>query len=74
LGKPISETTYPVITTLFNSGIKGFYDFARESVAYTPIRSGYINKCDLCSEIRSVLVVKKFVGVSECNPKEFYLN
>lgn len=74
LGKPLSKDQYPVITTLFNSGIKGVYDLARKLVAYAPARSGYINKCDLCTEIRSVLVVENFVGVSECNPREFYLN
>lgn len=73
LDKPISEDTYPVITTLFTSGIKGFYDFTRKAVAYAPARSAYINKCDLCTEIRTVWVVKKMVGLSECNPREFYL-
>jgi len=73
LGKPLSEATYPVIATLFTSGVKGFYDLARKAVAYVPARSGYINKCDLCTEIRTVLVVKNVAGVSECNPKEFYL-
>jgi hypothetical protein len=73
LGKPISEDKYPVITTLFTSGIKGLYDLARKAVAYAPARSGYINKCDLCTEIRTVLVVKNFVGVCECQPIEFYL-
>jgi hypothetical protein len=72
LGKPLSKDNYPVITTLFNSGIKGFYDLARKLVAYAPTRSGYINKCDLCTEIRNVMVVKKIVGLSECNPIEFY--
>lgn len=73
LDKPLSKDKYPVITTLFNSGIKGIYDLARKAVAYVPARSGYINKCDLCTEIRTVLVVKNFVGLSECNPREFYL-
>jgi hypothetical protein len=72
LGKPLSKEQYPVITTLFTSGIKGMYDFARKAVAYAPARSGYINKCDLCTEIRTVLVVKNFVRLSECNPREFY--
>ncbi len=72
LGKPLSENKYPVITTLFTSGIKGIYDLARKAVAYAPARSGYINKCDLCTEIRTVMVVKKFAGLSEFNPREFY--
>jgi hypothetical protein len=64
---------YPVITTLFTSGIKGIYDLAHKAVAYTPARSGYINKCDLCTEIRTVMVDNNFGGVSEFNPREFYL-
>jgi hypothetical protein len=63
---------YPVITTLFTSGIKGIYDLAHKAVAYRPARPGYINKCDLCTEIRTVMVVKNVVGLSECNPREFY--
>jgi hypothetical protein len=73
LGKPLSENKYPVITTLFNSGIKGIYDLAHQAFEYAPARSGYINKCDLCTEIRTVMVDKKYGGVSEFNPKEFYL-
>ncbi len=72
LGKPLSENKYPVITTLFTSGIKGIYDFVRKAVAYAPARSGYINKCDLYTGIRTVMVVKNFAGLSEFNPREFY--
>ena len=73
LGKPLSENKYPVITTLFNSGIEGIYDLAHQAFAYAPIRSGYINKCDLCTEIRTVMVDNNYGGVSELNPKEFYI-
>ena len=73
LGKPLSENKYPVITTLFNSGIKGIYDLAHQAFEYAPARSGYINKCDLCTEIRTVMVNKNYGGLSEFNPKEFYL-
>jgi hypothetical protein len=73
LGKPLAENKYPVITTLFNSGIKGIYALAHQAFAYAPARSGYINKCDLCTEIRTVMVDNNFGGVSEFNPREFYL-
>ena len=52
---------------------KGIYDLAHQAFEYAPARSGYINKCDLCTEIRTVMVNKNFGGVTEFNPREFYL-
>jgi len=72
LGRPLSQNKYPVITTLVHSGIKGIYKFAQEEFGYSPVRSGYINKCDLCTEIRAFFVNNDFGGVSELRPKEFY--
>lgn len=74
LGKPLPEHRYPVITTLVNSGIKGVVELAQKEFAYSPARTGYINKCDLCTEIRTVFVKRNFEGFSELNPKGFYLN
>lgn len=72
LGRPLSEKRYPVITTLFRSGIKGIYKLAQKELAYSPSRTGYINKCDLCTEIRTVFINNDFGGSSELNPREFY--
>jgi len=72
LGRPLSENRYPVITTLFRSGIKGIYKLAQKELAYSPSRNGYINKCDLCTEIRTFFIKNDFGGSSELNPKEFY--
>ncbi len=72
LGQPLSEKGYPVITTLFKSGIKGLFDLARQNFEYTPARSKYVNKCDLCTEIRTVMVTKTIGGLSELGPREFY--
>jgi len=72
LGQPLSGKAYPVITTLFDSGIKGLFDFAHKEFAYTPARSKYVNKCDLCTEIRTVMVSKTLGGLSELGPREFY--
>ena len=74
LGKALSEHRYPVITTLANLGIKGIVRLARKEFAYSPARSGYINKCDLCTEIRTFLAKKDFEGFPDLNPKGFYLN
>ncbi|MDM8549184.1 radical SAM protein [Desulfobacterales bacterium HSG2] len=72
LGKPLSEKEYPVLTTLFHSGIKGILALAQENFGYAPAREGYINKCDLCSEIRAFFVEQGFGGESELNPGAFY--
>ena len=72
LGQDLSEQGYPVITTLFQSGIKGLFDLAHRNFEYRPARSKYINKCDLCTEIRSVMATRANGGRAELQPKEFY--
>ena len=72
LGRPLSENRYPVITTLCRSGIQGIYKLAQKELAYSPSRTGYINKCDLCTEIRAFFVKNDFGGSPELNPREFY--
>lgn len=74
LGKPLPEHRYPIITTLVNSGINGIAELAQTTFGYSPARSGYINKCDLCTEIRSFLVATNPEGFPELSPKGFYLN
>lgn len=72
LGKPLQENRYPIITTLVHSGIKGFYELAQKEFGYSPDRHGYINKCDLCTEIRTFIVLNNFGDFDELRPKEFY--
>jgi hypothetical protein len=72
LGRSLPAEQYPVITTLFRSGIKGIYELAQEEFGYAPVRSRYINKCDLCTEIRTFFVKNDYGGASEFNPREFY--
>ncbi len=74
LGKPLPEDRYPIITTLVNSGIKGLAEFAQNAFGFSPARSGYINKCDLCTEIRTFLVATNIEGFSELSPNAFYLH
>ncbi|MDH3827863.1 MAG: radical SAM protein [Desulfobacterales bacterium] len=72
LGKPLPVKKYPLLTTLFHEGIRGIFKMAQEKFSYTPAKESYINKCDLCLEIRACFVQNDFGGTAELNPKEFY--
>lgn len=72
LGKPLPPERYPILTTLFQSGISGLLEHTRSEFGFTSARAGYINKCDLCTEIRTFLVRHNFSNGSELSPKEFY--
>jgi hypothetical protein len=74
LGKPLSDETYPIITTLYRWGIRGLVKMAEDTVGYIPQKDLYINKCDLCTEVRTFLVQTDYSGSKELNPDEFYLN
>ena len=73
LGAPLSPKKYPVLTTLYESGIRGLFEMARNEVRFTPAKDGYLNKCDLCTEIRTRFVENGIGGKQELSPKEFYL-
>jgi hypothetical protein len=72
LGKPLNEGNYPLLSLLAGRGIGGFYRRARESHGFRPSRSAYLNKCDLCTEIRSHLVRRTAGGHTELRPLDFY--
>jgi hypothetical protein len=72
LGSSLPAEKYPLLTTLFHEGIRGIFKLARETFDYTPAKESYINKCDLCTEIRTYLVHNDFCGTADLNPKEFY--
>jgi hypothetical protein len=74
LSKPLPTEKYPVLTSLFHEGIGGIFKLAQDKFNYAPARELYINKCDLCTEIRMVFVQNDFGGSAELNPKEFYIN
>lgn len=73
LGAPLSAAKYPVSTVLFQKGIGGFFEFAKKNFAFTAKRNDYINKCDLCNEIRTHLVFNDYNDSNELEPKEFYV-
>ena len=72
LSRPITTEPYPVLSTLFAKGIRGLFEMARKTFDYTPAKKHYINKCDLCTEIRTLFVQHNFGGPFELHPKEFY--
>jgi organic radical activating enzyme len=72
LGHPLARERYPLLTTLFNTGVKGLLRAAQQYCGFTPLHDGYINKCDLCTEIRTFLARQNYNQSMELNPKEFY--
>jgi hypothetical protein len=72
LGRPLPEEKYPLLTRLFSKGIRGLYDMARAEAGFAAARTGYINKCDLCTEIRFFLTAKGYESSRELAPREFY--
>jgi hypothetical protein len=73
LGKPLSDETYPVLTTLGRHGIRGLVKMAAEACGFSPQKDLYINKCDLCTEVRTFMVQNGYRGSEELKPEEFYL-
>jgi hypothetical protein len=72
LGQPLSDETYPLLTTLCRHGIRGLVKMAQEGLGYIPQKDLYINKCDLCTEVRTYMVQNDYRGSKELKPKEFY--
>ena len=73
LGKPLSDEAYPIITTLCRHGIRRLVKMAEDTVGYIPQKDLYINKCDLCTEVRTFLVQNHYSDSKELKPEEFYL-
>ena len=72
LAKPLSAETYPILICLYRFGIRGLIKMAEDIAEFRPQKNLYINKCDLCTEVRSFLVQNDYLGSEELNPAEFY--
>lgn len=73
LGSPLDVNRYPLISILYNEGIKGLLRFARERHGFIPQRQ-YMSKCHLCLEIRTFLVNNTGDKYKELQPGQFYSN
>jgi len=72
LGQPLAVDQYPFLSILYHSGITGLFDHARDSFGFRPLQSAYVNKCDLCTQIRGFLVTECDVRSADLNPVAFY--
>jgi hypothetical protein len=73
LGMPLSQEKYPILMALYLEGIRGLVELAREQFEFSPQKNNYINKCDLCTEIRAHLIKNSYRQSNEIMPMEFYL-
>lgn len=72
LGRTLDSERYPILTTLAESGIVGFYEYAAALEEYLPRPDGYVNKCELCQDIRRHLSERGWFESTELSPPEFY--
>jgi hypothetical protein len=72
LGRALAEAKYPLLTRIGSKGIRGLYEMAIAEYGFVPAREGYIDKCDLCTEIRFFLVQEGYDQSEELSPREFY--
>ena len=72
LGKPITPENYPILSCLYRHGIRGLVELAQNWGGFRPQKEIYLNKCDLCTEVRAFLVQLEYRDSQELNPVAFY--
>lgn len=68
---PLSKNEYPVITVLARQGVSGLLAWAKENAGFSDTGKRYINRCDVCNDIRRFLF-KKGMARKELNPPGYY--
>jgi len=72
LGRPLDPERYPILATLAESGIRGFYEYAVGLEEYVARPQGYVNKCELCQDMRRHLSERGWFESTELAPPDFY--
>lgn len=67
----LSPQRYPIVTTLVEHGVSGLAELASE-LNVRPSRETYMNKCDLCDDLRAGLVRAGWSGSGELAPTGQY--
>jgi len=72
LGAPLDPERYPILSTLAETGIRGFYEYAVGLEDYAARPEGYVNKCELCQDMRRHLSERGWFESTELAPPDFY--
>jgi organic radical activating enzyme len=73
LGHEVSPEKYPLLHTLFFSGITGLFDLISGRHGFKPSER-YLSKCHLCLDLRRHLVLDRGLAHPELEPQSFYEN
>ena len=73
LGHEMSPEKYPLLHTLFYSGITGLFDLVSGKHGFKPSER-YLSKCHLCLDLRRYLVLDRGLAHLELQPLAFYEN
>lgn len=71
LGHPLSCQKYPWTNLLHNEGLPALCRTAQRDHGFTPQKT-YLNKCDLCQDIRRHLVIEKKIDSPDLQPIGYY--
>ncbi len=72
LGGALPEGKYPLLEQLAATGIRGLFELAADTYGYAPGSNGYVNHCDLCTDIRTYLWQLDEARFAELAPGGFY--
>lgn len=71
LEKGISADRYPILRLLVEEGISGLFEFAVKKKKYKAGKTGFMNQCELCNDIRTFLIKTGGFG-RELAPAGYY--
>jgi len=71
LGQLLDKNKYPILSILYSEGVYALLEFTRHQYNFEP-KDQYLNKCDLCLDIRRFLSSEMKQESIELQPKQFY--